>query len=54
MYNIIYNNKYEFSYKLYTEVEGTEMAYTLDDTHNIILIHYWKVQIIPQNVPQNK
>jgi len=54
MYNIIYNHKYDFDYKLYNEVEGTEMAYTLDDTHNIILIHYWKVQIIPQNVPQNK
>ena len=26
------------------------MAYTVDDQHKIILIHYWKVQIIPQNM----
>ena len=50
MYSIIYNNKYEFAYKLYNEVEGTEMAYTVDDRHRIVLIHYWKVQIIPQHM----
>jgi len=50
MYSIIYNNKYEFAYKLYNEVEGTEMAYTVDDLHRIVLIHYWKVQIIPQHM----
>ena len=50
MYSIIYNNKYDCAYKLYNEVEGSEMAYTVDDQHKIILIHYWKVQIIPQNM----
>jgi hypothetical protein len=50
MYSIIYNNQYDFAYKLYNEVEGTEMAYTIDDRYRIILIHYWKLQIIPRNI----
>jgi hypothetical protein len=50
MYSIIYNNQYDFAYKLYNEVEGTEMAYTIDDQYKIVLIHYWKLQIIPRDI----
>ena len=50
IYSIIYNNQYDFAFKLYNEVEGTDMAYTVDDQYRIILIHYWKLQIIPRDI----
>ena len=48
MYTIIQNTKSD--YKLYRELESDEeKAVTENDENEIILIHYWRTKVIPEN-----
>jgi len=54
MYTIIYNNHYDFEYKLYRELESDEeKAATVNENDEVILIHYWKTKIVPLNHNNN-
>lgn len=52
MYKIIKDGKFQFKYKLYKELESDgEKAKTVNDFAEIILTHYWKTKIVPNNLP---
>ena len=49
LYNIIFNEKWNFKYKLYNETYGSDaVAIVIDSTNKLIILsHYFKTKVVP-------
>lgn len=48
------NRLIENKMRLYQEIYGTDTeAYVINEERNIIMIHYYKIKVIPNNLPNN-